>query len=94
MRGASGRAFLRLCITAVVLDIVSVWRHMSPRRDDSSDVLSDDQLEEEADEEVHGGAPGPQAVVSDFHVPDVQEQVIEQEIAKMQVVASTEVPQF
>ena len=67
---------------------------MSPRRDDSSDVLSDDQLEEEADGEVHGGAPGPQAVVSHFHVPDVQEQVIEQEIAKVQVVPSTEVPQF
>ena len=94
MRGASGRALLRLCITAVVLDIVSVWRHISPRRDDSSDVLSDDQLEEEADEEVHGGAPGTQAVVSHFHVPGVQEQVIEQEIAKVQVVASTKVPQF
>ena len=41
---------------------------MSPRRDDSSEVLSDDQLEEEADEEVDGGAPFPQAVVSHFHV--------------------------
>ena len=67
---------------------------MSPRRDGSSDVLSGDQLEEEADEEVHASAPGPQAVVSHFHVLDVQEQIIEQEIAKVQVVASTEVPQF
>ena len=55
-RGASGRALLRLCITAVVLDIVSVWRHMFPRRDDSSDVLSDDQLEEESDGGVYESA--------------------------------------
>ena len=67
---------------------------MCARRNDSSDVLSDDQVEEEADEEVHEEAPGPQAVVSPFHVLDVQEQVIEQKIAEVQVVASTEVPQF